>query len=60
MNNNILPFTGPRQSRQNRADSNLRSNVISLSDWKENGRAIRTAYGVFFMTQVLCTPGGAA
>lgn len=60
MKNNILPFTGARTTRKQRPVDIVRSNIVSLADWKKTSRATRTSFGVFFMTSVLCTPGDAA
>ena len=60
MNSNVLPFTGMRNAVANRVVATAQNNVVSMVDWKRHCRAKRTAFGVFFMTQVLCTPGDAA
>jgi len=66
MQNNVIAFDRNRKPARRATSSlaaaaeNLRDNVVSIAEWKNRARAMRTANGVFFTTAVLCTFGSAA
>jgi len=60
MKNNILSFTASREIHPAAKSRAYRDNIVSLDKWRNRARPHRTSTGVFFMTNVLCTPGAAA
>lgn len=60
MKSNILAFNGSPACRLAKARTATRNNVVSLRAWKKKGQPLRTSRGVFFISNVLCTPGDLA
>lgn len=60
MKSNILAFTGSPAARLAKASLAVQDNVVSLSSWKKKVQPLRTARGVFFVSNVLCTTGDVA
>lgn len=60
MTTTILTFTGNRMSHPSTRKQAAGDNIVSLEAWRGRTRLHRTASGVFFRTNVLCTTGEVA
>ncbi|MGH1367876.1 MAG: hypothetical protein ACRBCL_04610 [Maritimibacter sp.] len=62
MTNNIVAFDSARRKNKSAAKpgQKIRDNIVSLAQWASRPHPHRTPNGVFFMTQVLSTPGDVA
>ncbi len=64
MKNNVIAFDctrlADRRAAATDAATGLRDNVVSITEFRNRIRTLRTASGVFFTSRVLCTFGSVA
>lgn len=57
MDNKIIAFPVSRAAKAARDLPRKAASIVSLDHWKDEPRPRRTPNGVFFITNVLTTPG---
>ena len=58
--NNVIAFLKRNSRSRNARPGTFRNNVLDLTEWRKAPHPIRTPNGVFFVSNVLVTPGDSA